>query len=436
MRKALEEWSYQKLALFSLPSLAASLVEPLASLVDTILVGRISTDWLAALAVASAIFNSITWVFNFLIHTSVQAVSSHHSSGKEDFLWSRVKMATLLSLILGVASSLLLWFGRDFWFQVVSADNSYRAPLESYFFVRTMAQPLVLLGFTWLGILRGFSFVRATFVILLITTGLNILLSGLLLYVFEWGIAGAAYGTLMAQVLLLISSAALVIFKVPNTWSSFKKARMHWDLWRSYGRDSFGMLMRSGALSLAFFLSTKFASLLGTSSLAAHQILLHLWLLSSYFIDGLAVTANILCARYLAREDLTTLKEVGKKLVHLSFIVGLIFSMTYLIFGNWLMTLFTSDTNVLVMGSEAMLLMALSQIIVAVAYLYDGLLFGAAKFTALGVMMVIGIIFIALPLFVMSQYGLGLKAIWIGLILLGFYRALVTHQIFKRIVRV
>lgn len=98
------------------------------------------------------------------------------------------------------------------------------------------------------------------------------------------------------------------------------------------------------------------------------------------------------------------------------------------------MGLFTSDSNVLAMGSEAMLLMALSQIIVAVAYLYDGLLFGAARFTALGVMMIVGIVFIALPSFILSQYGFGLKAIWIGLILLGFYRALVTHQIFKRIV--
>lgn len=430
--KAATQWGYRELIFFSLPSLAASLLEPLASFVDTVLVGRISTEWLAALAVASAIFNTITWVFNFLIHTSVQAVSSHDSSGERDLLWARIKMASLLSLVLGIVSSALLWWGREWWFALASVGKSYRADLESYYLVRALAQPLVLLGLTWLSILRGFSYVRATFLILLVSTLLNIGLSAFLLYGLGWGIEGAAYGTLIAQAIVFVSCFFLVLKKIEGALGLLLKSQATMSLWKSYGRDSLGMLLRSGSLSLAFFLSTKFASQLGTPVLAGHQVLLQLWLFSSFFIDGLAVSANILAARYHALKERESLLLVAKRLTHLAALVGFIFMLIYLLLGPKLVALFTTDPAVIAVIERSLWAVALSQVVMAVAYLYDGLLFGLARFFSLGLMMLGGVSFIALPCFVASQYCRGPVMIWCGLILLGVYRAVVARMIFKR----
>ncbi len=425
-------WGYRELIIFSLPSLAASLLEPLASFVDSLYVGRLSTNSLAALAVASAIFNTITWVFNFLIHTSVQAVSSHSASGEEDLLWTRIKMASLLSFILGVLSCALLWWGRDWWFDLAGASEVYRTELESYFLVRTLSQPFVLLGLTWLSVLRGFSLVRETFVILLLTTLTNIILSGIFLYPLEMGIRGAAYGTLIAQALAFGLCFLTVLRRYPEALRRLVSARFNLDLWRAYGKDSAGMLMRSGSLSLTFFLATRSAGLLGVRELAAHQVLLQLWLLSSFLIDGLAVSANILGARYFALQDHIKLKLIAKRLTVLSCLVGLIFTLAYGLGGTMVLGAFTRDQLLIEVALAQMGIVALSQPLMSVAYLFDGLLFGLGRYRALGVVMLIGVITLVLPGLYYAGQGHGLRAIWLALILLGVYRGVTGYFLFKR----
>lgn len=428
-------WGYRELIIFSLPSLAASLLEPLASFVDSLYVGRLSTESLAALAVASAIFNTITWVFNFLIHTSVQAVSSHSASGEEELLWTRVKMATLISFVLGVVSCALLWLGRDLWFDLAGASEVYRQEFDSYFLVRTFSQPFVLLGLTWLSILRGFSLVRETFFILFITTLTNIVLSGVFLYPLHMGISGAAWGTLAAQALAFILCVYHVLRVYPDALARLIRARFSWDLWRAYGKDSAGMLMRSGSLSLTFFMATRSAGLLGVTELAAHQILLQLWLLSSFLIDGLAVSANILGARFFALKDQAKLNLIAWRLSVLSFGVGLIFTLIYGLGARLVLASFTHDQVLIEVALMQMLLVAISQPLMSIAYLFDGLLFGLSRFVELGFCMLLGAIFIIAPGLWMAGQGYGLRAIWLALIGLGIYRAVSGYFLFEQKVK-
>lgn len=424
-------WGYRELILFSLPSLAASLLEPLASFVDSLYVARLSTRSLAALAVASAIFNTITWVFNFLIHTSTQAVSSHSASGEEELLWSRIKMASVLSLVLGLLSCTLLWFGRDWWFSLAGASESYHTELESYFFIRTLSQPFVLLGLTWLSILRGFSLMRETFVILLVTTLTNIFLSGLFLYQLDMGISGVAWGTLIAQSLAFSLCVIQVLKKHPGALSLWRRARFSVELWRAYGKDTAGMLMRSGSLSLTFFLATRSAGLLGVCELAAHQILLQLWLFSSFLIDGLAVSANILGARYFALKDQVMLKLVARRLLILALIVGVIFAFTYGLGARLILNAFTRDQKLIEVALAHMMIVALSQPLMSLAYLYDGLLFGLGRYRALGLCMFAGLLAIILPGLYFSEHGYGLNSIWLALTMLGIYRGVSGAYLFK-----
>ena len=73
--------TYRSLIFFSIPSILTSMVEVFASGIDTALVGHLSTKALAALAVASTVFNSLTWVFNFLVNASLEAVAHYRGRG-------------------------------------------------------------------------------------------------------------------------------------------------------------------------------------------------------------------------------------------------------------------------------------------------------------------------------------------------------------------
>ncbi|WP_372656073.1 MATE family efflux transporter, partial [Halobacteriovorax sp.] len=108
---------------FSLPNIFGSLLEPVTGIVDTALIGNKDTTWLAALSLGVVILSSFTWVFNFLIHTSIQSVSEAYSISDSDQIHSRVKVALLLSLFVGLFSSVFLYFFSSPVFDFVGAKG-------------------------------------------------------------------------------------------------------------------------------------------------------------------------------------------------------------------------------------------------------------------------------------------------------------------------
>ena len=191
--------SYSSLFLFSLPSILASLLEPLASLVDTALVGRMNTDWLGALAVGSIILGSFTWVFNFLIHATTHGIASSDNPTGTALLRERVRISLTVGLGLGLLSALLLWFLRFHLYTLAGANAPLIPLVDEYFSIRILGHPLILLQTTALSVLRGLGNVRTSLILTVLTTATNIAASWFFLYVARIGLAGAAWGTVLAH---------------------------------------------------------------------------------------------------------------------------------------------------------------------------------------------------------------------------------------------
>ena len=412
---------YKTLLLFSLPSILASLLGPLSGVIDTALVGRLNTSWLAALTVGAIIFNSTSWIFNFLIHTSTQGLSHALATRESSRISESISTPVICALGLGITSVVFLYPFRMHLYVFAGASSSLLSWVDAYFLVRLIGLPALLLYSTLISLLRGFSKVALCLYLALFTTLLNIILSYLFLYQFHWGPQGAAWGSVIADF-----SGMILSFFFLFSHMSKKNFHFSWRLprvsWVKFGRNSLNLFFRSLILTSIFFISTKLAGNLGIVSLAAHQIILQCWLISSYFIDGLAITANILSAKYKAKGLKKRFKTLSVRLMILGGGIGLIFNLFFIIGAQTIWQLFTNDFLVIAIMGSIWPLIAYSQVFNAIAFVMDGLLFGTGEFAFLRRHMAMGFLIMYLPFAFYSAWYKSFPAIWWGLALLNVYR--------------
>lgn len=411
---------------FSLPNIFGSLLEPVTGIIDTALIGNRNTTWLAALSLGVVILSSFTWVFNFLIHTSIQSVSEAYSLRDGDQIHSRVKVAILLSIFVGLASSLFLYFFSSPIFDFVGATGELRPLALEYFHIRLFGQPFLILGGTLISILRGFERVKSCFVLIAISTILNSGLSWIFLEYTDLGLSAVAWGSVIGA----FFTAAISFILVLNTEAIVSKLLVSAKVkgeWISFGKNSFNMFCRSMVLTGSFFICTKSAARLGHVPLASHQILLEFWLFSSFLTDGLALTGNILASRFKAIKDQVSFQLMKKNLLILSLLFGVGFTLVYMIFQNQLIGIFTNDPKVIAVIKFIWPYLAFSQLFLCATYVYDGLLFGLGKFSYVRKQMFLGFLFSFLPFIIYSFYSDQLLWIWLALIGLGFYRVFVGY---------
>lgn len=406
---------------FSVPSIVSSVFEPLASIVDTALVGNLDTASLAALALATTLFNSITWMFNFLVHASTQGVADFAASKDHNLLKARVKISLLTALGVGVICSLAMIIPRTFWFDLVGGKTGQLELFDEYFLPRASFHVFTVLSLTTLSVLRGFSKLKLVLFLMFFSSTTNIGISWFFLYGLGWGIKGAAYGTIVSHILTFLIAFGFLL-KEKDMGFSFLSASTGKANWLKFGKNSIDLFGRSFTLTACFFIATRLASRLGVESLGAHQVLLQIWLLASFFLDGLAISGNILGARFYFADQFKRTGIAFKKLLDLGFLVGVAFTVLYLLAWDPIIGLFTEDQMVLAKMKEIKWIIVGSQIISAVAFVFDGLIFGLDGFHWLRKHMMLGALLVFLPLSLVSLYHPSLHWIWLGLVLLNAYR--------------
>ncbi|WP_419172371.1 MATE family efflux transporter [Halobacteriovorax sp.] len=430
------DWlSYKGLWALSLPSILASMLEPLSSIVDTALVGNYDTQMLAAMAVGVSIISSLTWMFNFLVHAPIQAISQ--KLGQKDFprVVSLIKVTFLIALALGLILSIFLAPFRDNIYQFLSVDPKLYKQCDEYFLTRIYGHTFILLFMSSLSILRGMAEVRTVLFIIGFTTLTNIILSYLGLYIFDGGLASVAAATIIANALGLLIALFLVLNQ-KSLKGLFIKSKIALEDAFHMGKNSLNVFMRSAFLTTSFFLATKVASSISIKALAAHQVILNLWLFASFFTDGIATSGNIIGGSLYGNKGHENLKEIFRKLLVMGAVVGVIFCILFLTANRFLIGLFTYDQSIYEMIKGVIVFLAIVQIPASIAYVYDGLVFGINRFDFLGKHMVIAFFTCFLPLIYLSFTYQSFLLLWSAIFSVGIYRLISNAYLINKTLKV
>lgn len=169
------ELSYSHLIRISLPAILSVALEPVAAMVDTALVGREDTMWLAGLAVSVSVFTTFSWAFNFLVYTVNARVAQAVGAGDRKLLGMQIRLALSTALVLGVLVGALLYAIRaPLFVHVMGASDELVALAYPYYSVRCLGVPFVMMTTALLGILRGLQRIPFSFALIAVLTVSNI----------------------------------------------------------------------------------------------------------------------------------------------------------------------------------------------------------------------------------------------------------------------
>ena len=394
--------------------------QPLLSIGDTAMIGRLGVEPLAARAVGAAIIGGIYWIFTFLSFGTTSLVGHHHGANDFKACGETYFHALCLALLGGLAVACAGLLFAPQLYSLMGAVSNVAAEGVPYFRIYIASAPFTFIFFASVGFFRGTLDTRTPMMIAFLISGTHLLLDyGLIYGNFGFprlGIRGAAVAAWVGQ--FVGAATCLGIFFFSRSTAEYRRAKWRLSLTRLRPLFRIGsdLAIRTGALRGSLVFATSCTARMGASVLSAHEIAFQLMLLGSDVIDGLAVAGQALVAKYLGSAQKETAYAMGKTLILCGAVAGLIFGIAFLGAQDAIVSFFTNSPDVkLLLGGGVILLVALFQPLNGIVFVLDGLLIGARDTRFLMWAMLIGALGIFVTISWMSlHWGWGLIGIWAG----------------------
>jgi putative MATE family efflux protein len=225
-------------------------------------------------------------------------------------------------------------------------------------------------------------------------------------------IEGAAYASVIAQIVMAIIALVLLIKKTPISLKiTFK---VHPEIPRLLGMMG-NLFVRTIALNTALYFATSYATGYGKEYIAAYTIGINIWLLGAFMVDGYSSAGNILSGKFLGAKDYNSLVALSNKLIKYGLSVGIIIGLVGAVFYNFIGQIFTKDLAVLEQFYTVFWIVLITQPISAITFIFDGMFKGMGEMKYLRNLLILSTGFIFIPtLLVCDYYDLKLTAIWIA----------------------
>ena len=417
------------------PMILSNLCVPLVTLVDSAVVGHLPhAHQLAAVAVGGSLFTLLAWAFGFLRMGTTGFAAQ--ACGRAD--GAALRLVLLQGLALGLAFALLLGalalpFG-GFALKLMQPSAALDTLAREYFHIRLFGLPAVLASYALIGWLLGVQNARGPLAMLLTTSLVNVALDLWFVLGLDWGVAGAARASVIAEwsgALLGLLLARRTLRRVPGQlpWAALRR----WSSWRpllALNRDIF---IRSLLLQLVFFLVTLQGTRLGDATVAANALLLNGLLLCAHALDGLAHALEALCGHAIGRRDRLALRRALVVAGGWSLLASLGFALFFLQGGSWFVALQTDIPAVRELAETYLPYLAVLPLIAMWSYLLDGLFIGATRAREMRDAMLVAVA-LALPLGALLQ-GLGNHGLWLTFLAFMVLRALAMGLLARRLWR-
>jgi putative MATE family efflux protein len=396
----------------ALPAFGALVAEPLFLLTDSAIVGRLGTVSLGALGVAGQILSTFVSLCVFLAYGTTASVARQIGAGNVreairqgvDGIW----LAALIGAVVIVAG----WPLAPALVDAFGASGAVTPQAVTYLHISLFGAPGMLIVLAGTGVLRGMQDTRTPLYVSIGMFTVNAALGATFVLVLGWGIAGSAWGTVLAQ----SGGAALYTVAVA------RGARRHGaplrpDVrgLRDSGTAGFNLLIRTLSLRVVLVVGTAVAARMGDAQIAAHQIASNVWNLLAFALDAIAIAGQAITGRYLGADDVAGARAATRRMVEWGVACGVLFGALVLAARPWLPAVFTSDAGVRSQLLAALVVVALLEPVAGVVFVLDGVLIGAGDQAYLAVVGVVQTLAFLPAAWLVLVHGGGLVALWLAI---------------------
>ena len=401
MQENIKTDSYQRIFAIAVPMILSAISIPMLGIVDTAILGHLDSPvYLASINIGATIFNVLFWGFGFLKMTTTGLVAQALGENNPD----KINRQLSLSLLIALSISLILvvfspWIG-EFAVNLAGEGGESSQLAKQYFSIRILSAPATLILYVMFGYFLAIQETRKVLALMLLNQVGNMILDYIFVMQFHWGVAGVAYGSIISEYAALALGSFYLLkgkYSIPKffEFKDWLLSEANIKQFFSLNRDIF---IRTLALMAVFAMMTKGSARLGELALAANAVLLNFFYLMSYGLDGFAHAVESLCGKSYGAKDEKELSSILRRVFMISFVIAVLFTLLYLLYGDGIVSLLTSLPAVRDYSSDYIIWLIIVPIVAMPSFVYDGLFVAVTEAKIMRNSMVIATVFCYIPL--------------------------------------
>lgn len=424
----------RKILALALPNIISNITVPLLGLVDIAIVGHLGDDSLiGGIAIGTAVFNFIYWNFAFLRMGASGCTAQAY--GARNF--TEIASVFVRALILALAAALLLVVFRrpvgHAVFLLMDGTPHTMSYAADYFYARIWAAPATISMFAFHGWYIGMQNSRFPMYISIGVNVVNLIFCIWFTLGLGWGIVGVAWGTVVAQYSGLVLSIILwgVYYRRFLRYIRIREC-LKLDALLAFFKINRDIFLRTACIVVVYTFFTSASSGMGDTMLAVNTLLMQLFTLFSYLMDGFAYAGESLAGRYTGAHNVKALNRCMWLLLVWGGVVAVLYTGIYTFGWKAVLSLFTESPEILSEAGDYVGWLIVIPLVAFIPFTIDGILIGATRTAVMR-----DSVFISTALFFAVYYGfrsvIGNNALWAAFLLFliarGILQYFMTHRL-------
>lgn len=422
---------FKSILSIAFPAIITNITTPLLGMADVTIAGHMgSVFYVSAIAVGSNMFNLVYWLFGFLRMGSSGITAQKFGAGKIGDSFLILYRALTIGICSGILLIVLSYPLKIILLNVMDIEGQSRLLAVNYFNILIWGAPAVLGTFAITGWFLGMQDTKSPMIISIAVNIINIVLSVWCVFSLEMKIEGLAVGTLTAQWVGFLLGLTFIVRKYGKHAKTRFFAIFNRDIF-SFFRINIYIFLRTLCLVTVTLWFTRAGAALGAEILAVNALILQLFTLFSYFIDGFAFSAEALCGKYKGARNKKGFHITCRILLEIAFTLSLIFSILYFIFGENLISFMCSDLTIKSLSNEYYIWAVTIPLAAFLAFTYDGIFIGVTEVRSL-LWSLIGATIVFFGVYLLTAGTLFNHGLWLAFILYLLTRGLILKVLSRK----
>lgn len=419
----------------TVPNVISNISVPLLGMADVAIAGHIGGDMtIGALAIGTTIFNFIYWNCAFLRMGTSGMTAQAYGAG------NRLECNALLVKALAVALSLscvLLIFQKqlaDGALYLMGASDEVSAMAREYVMARIWAVPAAISVFAMQGWFIGMQDSKTPMWMSIFANVVNISFSMLFAFVLDMGIAGIAWGTVVSQYMSLLLALVIYRIKYYNANNPLKlQASLQISTMMRFFKVNRDVFLRTFCVVVAYTLFTKMSAYYGDVVLATNSLLMQLFTLFSYMIDGIAYAAEAISGKCVGEGNYDKLRRACKAFMIWGGVVAVLYVVVYIVTWRGILGLFSPSEVVLACAEQYIGWIIAVPLVCFIPFMIDGIMLGATRTAPLRNTVAISLA-IQIVLLLLLKDVVGNMSVWISFLAFLFMRGVLLIPELRRLI--
>jgi len=405
----------KQLISFALPMLFGNIFQQFYNMVDSFVVGRyIGTSALAAVGTSFPIIFFMLALIMGVTMGSTVLVSQFFGAKDWKRLEAVVSTSYIFLFVAGLVMTVLGLFLAPIILKILAVPPEILPEATAYLRI-TFAGMLAIFGYNGVaGLLRGLGDSKTPLYILIASTLINVVLDLVFVVVFHWGVAGAAWATIIAQGLSFLG--ALLVLNKRNPYLKLNAKALRWD------KSSFTQMLRIGLptglqqtlVSLGMMTLSRIVNEFGPLTMAAYTAASRIDSIAAMPAMNLGAAITTFTGQNIGAGKTQRVRKGHLSAIAVNSGISLVITLLVVLFGRDLMAIFSKDPMVINIGRSYLVIVGLFYVVFGIMFINNGVMRGAGDvfIPMINTVLALWLVRVPMALLFTRVFHMGSDGIW------------------------